>query len=185
VTKLQSIFLTDYSTTFYPFGDQMATRLVRVASRVAALPSKEGELGAPEGQLIAHLQTFLSAKYAIDMAYRNFSDRLRGPWRDSLAKHWYEHAEEERKNTYDLTMKVVGLGADPMQTYIQIPACTPNVGAFIQVLMQLELEAIAAGRELCKLAGDNTGMRVLGENTVLLDTQHLDDLRRWNASVKG
>jgi bacterioferritin (cytochrome b1) len=147
------------------------------------MPSKEGELSVPEGQVIAHLQKFLSAKYAIDMAYRNFSDRIRGPWRDSLAQHWYEHADDERKSTYELTMKVIGLGADPMQTYVQIPACTPNVGAFVQVLMQMELEAIEAGRELARLAGENMGLRVLAENTVVLDTHHLDDLRRWAAKL--
>jgi bacterioferritin (cytochrome b1) len=161
----------------------MGVKLSRIATRVAAMPSKEGAFAAPDGQIISHLQKFLSAKYAIDMAYRNFSDRLLGPWRQSLAEHWYEHAEQERQSTYDLTMKVVGMGADPMQTYIQVPACTPNVSAFFQVLMQMELEAIEAGRELAKLAGDNMGLRVLAENTVVLDTHHLDDLRRWAAKV--
>ena len=163
----------------------MASKLVRIASRLAAMPSKEGELAAPEGQLIAHLQKFLSAKYAIDMAYRNFADRIRGPWRDSLVEHWHEHAKEERQSTYDLSMKVVGLGGDPMQTYVQIPACTPNVGAFMQVLMSMELDAIEAGRELSRLAGDNMGLRVLAENTVVLDTHHLDDLRRMSAKIDG
>ncbi len=162
----------------------MASQLLRISSRVAALPSKEGDLGAPEGQVIAHLQLFLSAKYAVEMAYRNFADRIRGPWRDSIVDHWHEHAQDERKSTYDLSMKVVGLGADPMQTYIQIPACTPNVDAFMQVLMQMELEAIAAGRELATLAGDNMGLRVLAENTVILDTHHLDDLRRMVQKIK-
>ena len=147
------------------------------------MPSKEGEFAVPDGQVIAHLQKFLAAKYAIDMAYRNFSDRICGPWRESLAQHWYEHAEQERQSTYELMMKVVGMGADPMQTYVQIPACTPNVSAFVQVLMQLELEAVEAGRELARLAGENMGLRVLAENTVVLDTHHLDDLRRWNAAI--
>ena len=70
------------------------THLVRIATRIAAMPSKEGELSAPDGQVIAHLQKFLSAKYAIDMAYRNFADRIRGPWRDALAEHWYEHSAQ-------------------------------------------------------------------------------------------
>ena len=82
-------------------------------------------------------------------------------------------------------MKVIGMSADPMQTYVQIPACTPNVGAFTQVLMQMELEAIEAGRELAKLAGDNMGLRVLAENTVILDTHHLDDLRRWAEKLRA
>lgn len=164
---------------------QMAAKLIRIATRIAAVPSKEGALAAPEGQLIAHLQLFLSAKYAVEMAYRNFADRIRGPWRDSLVEHWHDHAKDERQSTYDLSMKVVALGGDPMQTYIQIPACTLNVGAFMQVLMNMELEAIEAGRELARLAGDNMGLRVLAENTVVLDTHHLDYLRRMAAKIDG
>ena len=161
----------------------MGSNLLRIASRVAAVPSKEGAFGVPDGQIIAHLQKFLSAKYAVEMAYRNFADRIHGPWRDSLVEHWAEHAKDERQSIYDLSMKVVGIGGDPMQTYIQIPACTTNVGAFMQVLMSMELEAIEAGRELAKLAGDNMGLRVLAENTVVLDTHHLDDLRRFSMQV--
>lgn len=152
--------------------------LIRIAARVAALPAKEGQFAAPEGQIIAHLQTFISAKYAVEMAYRNFADRVRGPWRDSLVDHWHVHAKDERQSVYDLSMKVVGLGGDPIQTYIQVPACTNNVVGLMQVLMAMELEAIEAGRGLVQLSGDNTGLRVLAENTVVLDTHHLDDLRR-------
>jgi len=163
----------------------MGSNLLKIASRVATVPSKEGSLAAPDGQVIAHLQKFLSAKYAVEMAYRNYSDRVRGPWRDSLVDHWAEHAKDERQSIYDLSMKVVGMGGDPIQTYIQIPACTANVEAFMQVLMSMELEAIEAGRELVKLAGDNTGLKVLGENTVLLDQHHIDDLRRMMVNITG
>jgi bacterioferritin (cytochrome b1) len=162
----------------------MDARRLRIANRVAMMPTKEGEFAVPEGQVIAHLQKFLSAKYAIDMAYRNFSDRLLGPYRDGLAEHWYKHAEDERKNTYALNMKVIGMGADPMQSYIQIPACPPNVDGFIQVLMALELDAIEAGRQLAEMAGANVGLRVFAEDTVVLDTHHLDDLRRWSEKTK-
>ena len=159
-------------------------KVLRVASRIAAMPSQEGEYAAPEGQLIANIQKFLSAKYALEMAYRSYSDRIKGPWRDAVVEHWQEHAGDERKHTYSLAMKVVGIGGDPIQTYIQIPVCTPNVGAFIQVLMSMELEAIASGRELAKLAGENTGLKVLAENIVELDTHHLDDLIRMSGEHK-
>jgi hypothetical protein len=162
----------------------MGSRISRLATRIANMPTKEGEFAAPDGQVISHLQKFLSAKYAIDMAYRNFSDRIRGPFRDGLSEHWYEHADDERKNIYALNMKVIGMGADPIQSYVQIPVCTPNVGAFIQVLMQMELDAIEMGRQLAELAGSNIGLRVFAEDTVVLDTHHLDDLRRWAEKAK-
>ena len=160
----------------------MATsKLSRIANKIAAVPSREGALGAPEGQVIAHLQLFLTAKYAIDMAYRSFADRVRGPWRDALVDHWHDHSKEERGHSYDLAMKIVGLGGDPIQTVIQIPACTASLAALMQVLMDMELDVIEAGRALCSMAGDNTSLRVMGENMIIIDTQHLDDLRRMAA----
>jgi bacterioferritin (cytochrome b1) len=147
------------------------------------MPSKEGEFSVPDGEVIAQLQKLLSCKNAIDLAYRNFSDRIRGPWRDSLAQHWYEHAEDERKSAYSLAMKVIGIGADPVQSYVQIPVCTPSIEAFIQVLLSMELDIIQAGRDLAKLAGDNMGLRIFAEDLVLVDTHHADDLRRWGIKV--
>jgi bacterioferritin (cytochrome b1) len=159
--------------------------LLRIASRVANVPAREGQFAAPDGQVVAHLQRYLNAKYAIDMAYRSFADRVHGPWRDALVGHWQEHAKEERDAAYDLAMKIVGLGADPVQSAIQIPHCEPTVVAFCKVLMELELKAIENGRRLVALAGDNTAMKVLGENLILVDTQHLDDLRRMIVESTG
>lgn len=167
----------------------MGTRpnLLRIASRVSVannVPGREGQFAAPDGQVIAHLQKFLTAKYAIDMAYRSFADRVKGPWRDALVDHWHEHAQEERKQAYDLAMKVVGLGADPIQTAVEIPAVVGNVFGFMKALTELELKAVENGRRLINLAGDNTAMKVLGENLVLTDTQHLDDLRRMAVQLE-
>jgi bacterioferritin (cytochrome b1) len=159
--------------------------LLRVASRVANVPAREGQFAAPDGQMVAHLQKFLSAKYAIDAAYRSFADRVKGPWRDALVSHWQEHAKEERDNAYDLAMRIVGLGADPMQTVVQVPACPANVFGFCKVLMEMELKAIENSRRLIALAGDNTAMKVLAENIILVDTQHLDDLRRMCLETTG
>lgn len=156
-----------------------APHLVRIASRIAAnVPAKEGQFAATDGQVVAHLQKFLTAKYAIDAAYRSFGDRVRGPWRDAIVDHWHKHAEEERSQAYDLAMKIMGLGADPAQTSIVVPACEPTLSAFCRTLMEMELKAIENGRRLMALSGSNTSMKVLGENLVLMDTQHLDDLRR-------
>lgn len=157
--------------------------LLRIAGRVAATPAKEGAFGASMGELVAHLNHLLTAKYAVEASYRSFADRVKGPWRDSLVDHWLDHAKEERTSSYDLAMKVVGLGADPVVTTIQVPPCTASLAGFCQVLMAQELDAIEAARKLAGLAGDNTAMRVLAENTALLDTQHLDDLRRMLAQL--
>lgn len=144
--------------------------------------SPEGNLSVTDGEAIAHLQKWLLAKYAIDVAYRNFADRVRGPWRDALVDHWYEHSKEERQHAYDLTMKIIGMGADPSVTMIQVPPVTPGPEAMMATLMKMELEAISAGREAVRMAGGRQSLRVMAENFILVDTQHLDDLRRWSAA---
>jgi bacterioferritin (cytochrome b1) len=143
----------------------------------------EGSPAVPTGQIIAHLQHWLGAKYAIDVAYRSFADRVRGPWRDSLVDHWQEHSKEERAHAYDLAMRIIGLGGDPAQTVVQVPPCTANLGGFFQVLMKMEKEAIEAGRKTIQMAGDLTSLKVMAENMIVVDTQHLDDLRRMNAQI--
>ena len=151
--------------------------------KVGLTPEKEGGYGTNDGHMINILQELLGAKYAIDSAYRSFSDRIRGPWRDSLVDHWHEHAKEERQNQYDIAMKLVGMGADPMISVITVPQCPSNLEAFCVCLAKMELEAINKSRELISLSGDNTSMKVFAENVILTDTQHLDDLRRLSDSV--
>lgn len=159
----------------------MKPSVLSIANRIAFTPEKEGNFAVPVGQVVAHLQKYLCAKYAIDVAYRSFADRVKGPWRDALYEHWDEHAKEERKAAYDIAMKIVGLGADPIVTSIQVPPCTANLVGFMKCLKMMELDAIENGRTLIKLAGDNTSMKIFAENLILVDTQHLDDLRRMMA----
>lgn len=150
--------------------------------RTATDEAREGKMGSPEGAVLNHLQTWLNAKYTIDIAYRSFADRVKGPWRDSLVDHWYKHAKEERRQGYELAMKIVALGGDPLVTTIQVPACTPNLGGFCKVLAELELKAIENGRIAVGMAGENAPLRVLAEQLILVDSQHLDDIRRMCAS---
>lgn len=146
-------------------------------------PSPEGQLAVPAAQVIAHLNQWLTAKYRIDAAYRSFADRVKGPWRDSLADHWRKHAEEERAQAYDLAMKIVGLGGDPAQTVIDVPQCPPNLSAFCLTLVGLELKAIDNAHKTIEMAGTMRSLGVLAENIMLVDTQHLDDLRRMCVEV--
>lgn len=145
--------------------------------------SPEGLLAAPVGQVISHLQGWLTAKYRIDAAYRSFADRVKGPWRDSLVEHWQKHAEEERAQGYDIAMKIVGLGGDPSVTVIDVPPCPSSLPAFCASLMSLELKAIEKARETMSLAGEMAALRVMSENILLTDAQHLDDLRRMAAQM--
>jgi bacterioferritin (cytochrome b1) len=145
-------------------------------------PIREGQFSVPDGQIIAGLQQYLSLKYSKDIAYRNFSDRIRGPWRDSLVNHFYDHSKDERDHQYAISMKIVALGGDPGVSVNQIPQVPPNYQALFQVLADLELEAIRIGNELVQGSGTNTGFRVMIENMVEKDNHHLDDLIRLQES---
>lgn len=140
--------------------------------------SSEGNLAVPTGQVIAHLQKWLAAKYRIHAAYRSYADRIRGPWRDALVEHWQKHANDEMSAAYDLAMKIVGLGGDPNVTIIEVPMAPPDLASLCMVLMNLEVKAIEAARETMSMSGEMVSLRVLAENVCLVDTHHLDDLRR-------
>jgi hypothetical protein len=82
-------------------------------------------------------------------------------------------------------MKIVALGADPGIGVIQIPPCVANIESFFGTLVRMEKEAIKAGRETIQMAGDRTSLKVMAENFILIDTFHLDDLRRMASIPVG
>ena len=146
--------------------------------KIAHVPSREGAFAVDTSAVISTLQCYLEAKYSLEIAYRSYADRVKGPWRDSLVSHWYEHAKDEKKSQYDLAMKIIGLGGDPAVCSITIPNCTYGLQSFFMCLMEMELRAIELGRELIQMSGDNDGLRLLMEEIVLNDSHHLDDLKR-------
>jgi bacterioferritin (cytochrome b1) len=147
-------------------------------NRVAYSPESEGAFSAPIDQIITSLGRLLSLKYATDIAYRSFADRLRGPWRDALVEHWQEHAKDERDATYDIAMKIMALGADPMVVSIAVKPANSSIGAFCDALKEIEYELISEARKICEMAGENRSLSLLMEEVILKDGHHLDDLHR-------
>lgn len=152
--------------------------LHRIASRVAGDP-------APAGQVIALLNKILAAKYAVEVSYRSYADRIRGHHRDAIVEHWQEHAADERKSAYAFAMQIVALGGDPMLTAVTVPQCVPDVQAMMSELAAQEQAAIAACEELIGLAGADTALKVLAEDAILLDSHHLQDLIRMGSVAPG
>jgi bacterioferritin (cytochrome b1) len=138
----------------------------------------EGTLSVPVETMISELQKWLHSKYRIYAAYRSFADRIRGPWRDSLVEHWQEHSDEETENAYDIAMKIVGLGGDPAVGNISVPLVRPDVNEFCLCLIDLELDAISTAHKIIEMSGTLTSLKIMAENIMIIDTQHLDDLRR-------
>lgn len=154
-----------------------------VLSKMIMAVESDG-FAVPVGQVINHLVEWQSAKYTIDILYRNFADRIKGPWRDSIVEHWYKHAEEERENAYNLSMKIMSLGADPIHTAISLPPAPADLTSFCAILMDLETKAIEKGKQAVEYAGENVSLRVFAEDIILVDSQHLDDLSRMCVDYK-
>lgn len=148
------------------------------SKRYSFTPELEGGLAAPISDLLNCLMSLLKCKYALDNAYRSYADRVTGPWRDSLVEHWQEHAKDERDHAYDLAMKIMGFGADPNVGNIPLPYTGNALDEMCASLISMELETISKARGLINMAGENTALKVMAENIALLDTHHLDDLRR-------
>jgi bacterioferritin (cytochrome b1) len=157
--------------------------VIALESDVPITSSPEGILNAPSGQIIAELSGLLSLKYQKDATYRSFSDRTRGPWRDSLVDHWYEHSKDEREHAYAIAMKIIGFGGDPILATLNVPICPANLTGFFTVLLNLELKAIETERRIIELAGTQDALRVLMEDLMLKDSHHIDDLRRMGNEV--
>lgn len=156
---------------------QIAKRIANF-HKIALSPEHEGDLGSNQAAVCELLMQLLHCKYGLDIMYRSFADRLGEPWRDSLAKHWYEHAEDERKMSYDVAMKLYGMHCDPILGMIDVPKCDSAFDSLCQCLADVELQCIKLSRDILSVCGENVSLRVFIENIIVLDTHHLDDLRR-------
>lgn len=147
-------------------------------SRNLIIASKIANASAIDGELISSLTQYLYSKYAIEIAYRSFADRVRGPWRDALVEHWQEHAKDERDHSYAIAMKIVALGGDPLINAIQLPVTGNNVMSLYKSLISMELKAIKMGMDIIDMTGNDTALRVMIEEFIVKDSHHKDDLIR-------
>ncbi len=156
-----------------------AIKLLKVAESVLSPDPREGLFNTSKDNVIFCLTNLLSQKYSLHVAFRSNADRIHSSaWRDSLFEHFEDHAEEELDMAYDIAMKIVSLGSDPVVSNIEIPYCAADVSSVFNMLIEMELKAIDTANRLAKMSGNNTSLRVLAENIVLIDTQHIDDIRR-------
>jgi len=142
-----------------------------------AVSPEEGMFAVPQEKVVKKLQALLRLKYTAVIMWMNYGDRVRAHFRDAIYDHFNVHLLEERDAAYDLAMKITALGGEPTPAVSRVP----DIGDLHQIfitLLQAEKELIVCGRELLLLCGENTGLRVLIENTVLVDQKHADDLRR-------
>ena len=147
-----------------------------------AVSPEEGAFAIPQDQMIKLLQKSLKLKYTAVLMYVNYGDRIRSHFRDSVYGHFQEHMAEERASCYDLAMKITALGGEPEVQVGKVPS-TPAISEMFMHIMQLEKELIQGQRDLLAVCGENVGLRILIENSLLEDQRHLDDARRMSILV--
>jgi bacterioferritin len=147
-----------------------------------AVSPEEGLFAVPQQAMISLLQKALKLKYTAVLAYINYGDRIRAHYRDTIYAHFQEHLDEERKACYDLAMKITALGGEPDVQVQKVPS-TPALAEMFMHLMRLEKELIEGQRAILAAAGENVGLRILIENSLLEDQRHLDDIRRMMVPV--
>lgn len=140
--------------------------------KIAARIASEGD-----SAIVPMLVSLHQGRYLMDICLRNHSDRLHGPWRDSLVDHWYEHAEEQRSMAYDLAMKLVAMGIDPSLTDIKIPASDNDLNSMILDLSSRLRSLLAMGESILNTS-PSSAIRIMIENHIVTDNQHLDDIIR-------
>jgi bacterioferritin (cytochrome b1) len=142
-----------------------------------AVSLEEGLFAIPQDQMMKLLQKSLKLKYTAVLMYINYGDRVRSHFRDSVYAHWQEHMAEERTSCYDLAMKITALGGEPEAQISKIPS-TASLSEMFMHIMQMEKQLIQGQRDILAVCGENEGLRVLIENSLLEDQRHLDDARR-------
>jgi len=148
-----------------------------VGTHPLAVSLEEGLFAIPQDQMMKLLQKSLKLKYTAVLMYINYGDRVRSHFRDSVYAHWQEHMAEERTSCYDLAMKITALGGEPEAQISKIPS-TASLSEMFMHIMQMEKQLIQGQRDILAVCGENEGLRVLIENSLLEDQRHLDDARR-------
>jgi len=142
-----------------------------------AVSLEEGLFAVPQEQMLKLLQKALKLKYTAVLMYINYGDRVRSHFRDAVYEHFQGHMQEERTACYDLAMKITALGGEPEVQVSKVPS-TGTLSEMFMHIMQAEKELIQGQRDILAACGENAGLRILIENSLLEDQRHLDDARR-------
>lgn len=148
-----------------------------VGTHPLAVSPEEGLFAVPQEQMLKLLQKALKLKYTAVLMYINYGDRIRSHFRDATYAHWQDHMGEERTACYDLAMKITALGGEPEVQVSKVPS-TGVLSEMFMHIMQMEKQLIQGQREILAVCGENEGLRILIENSLLEDQRHLDDARR-------
>ena len=113
------------------------------------------------------------------MKYLDFSFRVFGPSRKPIVEHFLEESKESFDHATMLGNKIVALGGKPV-----VSAEAPRVkdGAALDDILKLAIQneraAVAIYTKLLGMVQEETPLRVLFENQILAEQEHLEELSK-------
>lgn len=133
----------------------------------------------PEEEIIPFLQEALRGEYQQWDLYYSYKDKIKSLARDSIAKHFEEHAEDEADHIELLQRHIMALGADPTLDRHPIPKLdTFDASAIIELQIKFEQKAVIFYQKILDLLGeDYTALRIDIENTLAKEQEHYHDLQ--------
>jgi bacterioferritin (cytochrome b1) len=138
----------------------------------------EGVYSVDEMGILEILSKILTGKYAILIMYYHYGATMLSLSRDSIYKHFLEHAKEERESAYMVAKLIVAMGGQAAPKVGPVRPAVDMASMFSE-LLKAEQKVQGFWRELNMAAGQNLGLQAFAQDQCQLDFQHANDLRRW------
>ncbi len=130
-------------------------------------------------KVIAVMNEALKMELTSALRYLDFSFRVFGPTRKPVVEHFLEEAKESFDHATLLGEKIVALGGKPVvASETPRPPGKGTLNDLLEAAMENEKAAVAIYSELLELAQDTTPLRVLFENQILTEQEHLEELSK-------
>ena len=130
-------------------------------------------------KVIATMNEALRMELASALKYLDFSFRVFGPTRKPIVEHFLEEAKESFDHATMLGDKIVALGGMPAVT-AHVPKIPAKAGLddILRLAIENEAAAIDIYTKILGMVQDETHLRILFENQVLAEREHLEELSK-------
>ena len=146
-----------------------------------ARPDKTGELEGKFkvslGQMIKSLNKIVDAEYSQWLRYYHYSLILRNV-KNPMSEEFEEHAEEELGHAGSIIQRILGLGGYPSAS-VMPPKPLSDPEEIVNELLIREQVGMKLYRDVLAMCGDNDGTRLLLEENMVMEQEHIDDLWRF------
>lgn len=128
-------------------------------------------------ELISLLLRALSDEWQAALQYQIHASQLRGLYRDPIADHLKEHADDEIGHAERLTIHLYSRGVDPIVQMPQVDLST-DVVEMLSADLQDEVDAIDLYTQIVAMCEGDEGLtdtRMLIEDILVDEVEHQDD----------